>query len=121
MPSRMFVRVIVSIVFLYAFEGFAAANDACRRIVHRGARPAVLRVYDNIESDRTYKTGPDDHLLLVLDEGDQLIVDATMTIVAEECVADKHESYHFSNLTDLQLKYADVVSVSEVIEWLERR
>ena len=69
----------------YAFESFAAANDACRRIVHRGARPAVLRVYDNIESDRTYKTGPDDHLLLVLDEGDQLIVDATMTVVAEEC------------------------------------
>jgi nicotinamidase-related amidase len=43
------------------------------------------------------------------------------TIVAEECVADEHESYHYANLTDLQLKYADVVSVSEVIEWLERR
>jgi maleamate amidohydrolase len=43
------------------------------------------------------------------------------TIVAEECVADKHESYHYANLTDLQLKYADVVSVSEVIEWFERR
>ena len=43
------------------------------------------------------------------------------TIVPEECVADKHESYHFANLTDLQLKYADVVSVSEVIDWLERR
>ena len=43
------------------------------------------------------------------------------TVVAEECVADKHESYHYANLTDLQLKYADVVSVSEVIEWLERR
>ncbi len=43
------------------------------------------------------------------------------TIVAEECVADKHESYHYANLTDLQLKYADVVSVSEVIEWLEKR
>jgi len=42
------------------------------------------------------------------------------TIVAEECVADKHESYHYANLTDLQLKYADVVSVSEVIEWLEK-
>lgn len=41
------------------------------------------------------------------------------TIVAEECVADKHESYHFANLTDLQLKYADVVSVSEVLAWLE--
>jgi nicotinamidase-related amidase len=43
------------------------------------------------------------------------------TIVPEECVADKHESYHYANLTDLQLKYADVVSVAEVIEWLERR
>lgn len=40
------------------------------------------------------------------------------TIVPEECVADKHESYHFANLTDLLLKYADVVSVSEVIEYL---
>jgi maleamate amidohydrolase len=34
-------------------------------------------------------------------------------------VADKHESYHFANLTDLALKYADVVNVSEVQEWLE--
>lgn len=33
------------------------------------------------------------------------------TIVPIECVADKHESYHFSNLTDLALKYADVVPV----------
>jgi len=40
------------------------------------------------------------------------------TIVPEECVADKHESYHYANLTDLQLKYADVVSVSEVVERL---
>ncbi len=39
------------------------------------------------------------------------------TIVPEECVADKHESYHFANLTDMQLKYADVVSVGEVINW----
>ena len=40
------------------------------------------------------------------------------TIVAEECVADKHESYHFANLTDLQLKYADVVSAADVMAWL---
>lgn len=40
------------------------------------------------------------------------------TIVPEECVADKHESYHYANLTDLALKYADVVSVQEVREWL---
>ncbi|MEM8935545.1 MAG: isochorismatase family protein [Pseudomonadota bacterium] len=41
------------------------------------------------------------------------------TIVPEECVADKHESYHFANLTDLQLKYADVVKAQEVVDWLE--
>jgi len=43
------------------------------------------------------------------------------TIVPEECVADKHESYHFANLTDLQLKYADVTPVGEVVDWLEAR
>lgn len=41
------------------------------------------------------------------------------TIVPIECVADKHESYHFANLTDLLIKYADVVNVQEVYEWLE--
>jgi maleamate amidohydrolase len=43
------------------------------------------------------------------------------TLVAEECVADKHESYHYANLTDLQLKYADVLSVNEVLAWLQAR
>lgn len=41
------------------------------------------------------------------------------TIVPIETCADKHESYHFANLTDLQLKYADVEPVSAVIDWLE--
>ncbi len=40
------------------------------------------------------------------------------TMVPIECVADKHESYHFANLTDLQIKYADVVYVSEVVAYL---
>lgn len=40
------------------------------------------------------------------------------TIVPVECVADKHESYHFANLTDLQIKYADVVNVAEVVDFL---
>ncbi len=43
------------------------------------------------------------------------------TIVPEECVADKHESYHFANLTDLALKYADVLPVQEVNEWLSEQ
>lgn len=40
------------------------------------------------------------------------------TIVPIECVADKHESYHFANLTDLQLKYADTVPVAKVDDFL---
>ena len=40
------------------------------------------------------------------------------TIVPIETCADKHESYHYANLTDLQLKYADVVAVQEVIDRL---
>ena len=43
------------------------------------------------------------------------------TVVPEECVADKHESYHFANLTDLALKYADVLPVAEVQDWLGSR
>ena len=41
------------------------------------------------------------------------------TIVPIETCADKHESNHFANLTDLQLKYADVEPVQTVIDWLK--
>lgn len=43
------------------------------------------------------------------------------TIVPEECVADKHESYHFANLTDMLIKYADVLTVQEVFDWLKKQ
>ena len=43
------------------------------------------------------------------------------TIVPIETCADKHESYHYANLTDLQLKYADVEPAQVVIDWLEAR
>lgn len=43
------------------------------------------------------------------------------TIVPIETCADKHESYHFANLTDLQLKYADVEPVQTILDWLEAR
>ncbi|HEY8057443.1 MAG TPA: FAD-binding oxidoreductase [Acidimicrobiales bacterium] len=68
----------------FGFESFAGANDACRRILQRGARPAVLRVYDAIEAQRSYQTG-ERHLLLVLDEGDPALVAATMSVVADVC------------------------------------
>ena len=43
------------------------------------------------------------------------------TIVPLECVADKHESYHYANLTDMALKYADVLSHQEVATWLHQK
>ena len=42
------------------------------------------------------------------------------TIVPIETTADKLASYHWANLTDLQLKYADVVPVQAVIDWFGR-
>ena len=68
----------------YAFASFEDGLDAMRRILQRGGTPAVLRLYDAVEADRTYKTG-DRALLLVLDEGEAAAVDATMELVAEVC------------------------------------
>ena len=39
-------------------------------------------------------------------------------IVPEEAVADRHESPHFANLYDMAVKYADVLSVEEVLAGL---
>jgi alkyldihydroxyacetonephosphate synthase len=69
----------------FGFSSFADGLAACRRILRRGATPAVLRLYDAVEADRNYQTG-DDHVLLVLDEGDHALVDATIELVAEECM-----------------------------------
>ena len=58
---------------------FDVGLDAMRRVVQRGATPAVLRLYDAVEADRTYHTG-DKALLLALDEGDGTLVDATFEL-----------------------------------------
>ena len=42
------------------------------------------------------------------------------TIVAEEGVADKHESPHFANLYDMALKYADVLPVAEILDHIKK-
>jgi len=74
----------------YGFASFADGVDAMRRILQSGGTPAVLRLYDPAEADRTYKTG-DRALLLVLDEGDLATVDASMELVAEACRDAHHE------------------------------
>jgi alkyldihydroxyacetonephosphate synthase len=68
----------------YGFDSFAAGLDACRRILRRGATPAVLRLYDATESRRSFDVS-DSHLLVVLDEGDPALIDGVMAVVAEEC------------------------------------
>jgi alkyldihydroxyacetonephosphate synthase len=74
----------------YAFPSFAGALDAMRRIVQRGATPAVLRLYDPIEGDRSYQTGSA-NVLLVLDEGDAHVVESTRRVVDEEAARARAE------------------------------
>jgi alkyldihydroxyacetonephosphate synthase len=101
----------------FGFGAFADGLDACRRILRRGATPAVLRLYDEGESRSGFGLGgaasgegsgdaaegeaDDDvnggrdvgrdvgagNVLIVLDEGDPAIIDGVMSVVAEECVA----------------------------------
>jgi alkyldihydroxyacetonephosphate synthase len=69
----------------FGFQTFTDGIDACRSVLHRGATPAVLRLYDATEADRSYQTG-DRNVLLVLDEGDGELVEGVMDVVLEECV-----------------------------------
>ncbi len=68
----------------FGFATFADGLDACRRILRRGAAPAVLRLYDAAESGRNFEQ-PDTNLLIVLDEADPALVDATLAVVDREC------------------------------------
>lgn len=86
----------------FAFSSFTAGLDAMRRIVQRGATPAVLRLYDAIEADRSFQTG-DANVLLALDEGDAHVVEATRRIVDEECAP------------------GDAIDVGLVERWMEHR
>jgi alkyldihydroxyacetonephosphate synthase len=70
----------------YGFATFAEGLDACRRVLRRGATPAVLRLYDNTESGRNFERA-DQCVLIVLDEADEGLLDATLGIVDAECAA----------------------------------
>lgn len=70
-------------VSAWRLGGFADGVEACRRILRRGATPAVLRLYDEKESARSHGGNGTESTLLVLDEADEAIVGATMAIVEE--------------------------------------
>lgn len=71
----------------YSFATFEQGIAVCRGILRRGATPAVLRLYDAVESQRGQGGDGKYCVLLVLDEGDDALVAATMGIVADECRA----------------------------------
>ncbi len=68
----------------YGFPTFAGGLEACRRILRRGATPAVLRLYDPAESARHFDRG-DTCVLVVLDEADPGLLQATLAVVDDEC------------------------------------
>lgn len=69
----------------YWFASLTDGFEACRRIVRAGATPAVLRLYDAIESARGHGGDGSRCVLLVLDEGDARIVDSAMAVVDGVC------------------------------------
>ncbi|CAB4885965.1 unannotated protein [freshwater metagenome] len=71
----------------YAFDSFEHGLEACRRIIRRGATPAVLRLYDAAESARGQGGDGRQNMLLVLDEGDPVVIDAVMAIVDDVAVS----------------------------------
>jgi len=88
----------------WGFDRFADGLDFLRRIARRGCMPAVLRLYDATEADRTYKTG-DTHLVLVYDEGDDATIATPMGSVAEEA--------HALGAKEMDSAFVD--------HWMERR
>ncbi|WP_415183196.1 FAD-binding oxidoreductase [Phaeovulum sp.] len=68
----------------WAFDSFDAGVNAIKRFSHRGARPAVVRLYDATESRRNFGT-KDKHVLLIHDEGEADIVGGIMRVVRAEC------------------------------------
>jgi alkyldihydroxyacetonephosphate synthase len=70
----------------YHLPSFAGGIEACRRILRGGATPAVLRLYDEFESLGGGRGGDGRSCtLVVLDEGEAELVEATMAVVARCC------------------------------------
>jgi alkyldihydroxyacetonephosphate synthase len=69
---------------VFGFGAFGDGLEACRRVLRRGATPAVLRLYDQLESARNFSVDGR-CVLVVLDEADPCVLEATLGIVDAEC------------------------------------
>ncbi|MGB0913275.1 MAG: FAD-binding oxidoreductase, partial [Phaeobacter italicus] len=66
-----------------AYDSFDDGVAAIQRFSRRGARPAVVRLYDATESRRNFDTR-DQHILLIHDEGDEVMVKSNLQVVRDE-------------------------------------
>ena len=68
----------------FAFDSFSAGVDAIRRFVQRGAAPAIVRLYDEVESRRNFGTA-DKHVLILHDEGEAALIEGSWKLMLGEC------------------------------------
>jgi alkyldihydroxyacetonephosphate synthase len=77
-------RVLLS----FTFDEIEKPLEAVRKILRRGFRPAVVRIYDKAEvglNFRNFKEIEGKNLLLFVLEGDAKLADLEAEVVAEEC------------------------------------
>ena len=99
----------------WSLASFDEGLEMCRRIMRRGATPAVLRLYDSIESERNYHLGDGRCVVLVLDEGDPAIIDGVMNVVADEARAATASPLDAALLDVWLAKRNDVAALEQLI------
>lgn len=70
----------------WSFDTFDGGLEGMRRTLRSGATPAVLRLYDETETKRSFGLEAS-NLLIALDEGEGPIVETTMEVLATACRA----------------------------------
>lgn len=104
----------------YSFASFEEGLEACRRILRRGGRPAVLRLYDEVESKRNFDL--EANALIVLDEADPAELEATAAIVDAECAGATPEDValverwlgHRNDVSGLQPLWQNAIVVDTI-------
>lgn len=98
----------------YTFDSFSDGIEALRVAVRNGATPAVLRLYDEKESKRSHGGDGTRATLLVLDEGEQALVDASLALVNDACRTVKAQSAD-SHLLDHWLEHRNDTSALQAL------
>ncbi len=108
----------------FSCASFADGLEISRRILRAGATPAVLRLYDAVESERVFSVRGA-CVMIVLDEAQPEVLDATMSIVDSECTAggaspldDSLVDHWLSTRNDVSA-LGDLVTAGVVVDTVE--